>query len=301
MADADGADALTYDPRITPARGDIAALHLRGEIEADAYMSGEPMCAAVAAAPISAGPDGEAEMVSQLLFGEPFTAYEVERGWAWGQSEIDGYIGYVPSHDLMRAPKAAPTHRVAALQAIIYPDPDMKTRPIGAVPFGARMTVEREEAGFAALNPGGYAPLACLKPIDEAEPLWVAAAERLKGVSYLWGGRSTAGLDCSGLVQIALQAAGRDCPRDSDMQMAALGRKTPPKALKRGDLVFWKGHVGIMTSSVMLLHANAHHMAVVEEPLETARTRIAAAAESGAGAGGAGGGGEILEVRRLTA
>ncbi|MEM8751600.1 MAG: NlpC/P60 family protein [Pseudomonadota bacterium] len=282
-------DAPAYDPRVTPARGDIAALDLRGTVEADAYVSGEPMVAAVAAAPITAAPHGEAEMTSQLLFGEPFTAYEVEKGWAWGQCGLDGYVGYVPAHDLMSKPKRKPTHRVSALQAIIYPTPDLKARPIGAVPFGSWVIVKAEEGAFAALDPGGFAPLASLKPTDEPELLWVAAAERLKGAPYLWGGRSSAGLDCSGLVQAALHAAGVECPRDSDQQMATLGRKVASKTLKRGDLVFWKGHVGIMTSSVMLLHANAHHMAVTEEPFETARARIAEVEF-----------GEVLEARRLT-
>ncbi|QIE56454.1 C40 family peptidase [Pikeienuella piscinae] len=284
-------DPFEGDPRITPVRPDLAPLHLRGVVEAGAYASDQPMRVSVAVAPLSAAPDADSEQVSQLLFGEDFTAYEVERGWAWGQSALDGYVGYVPEADLMNRPETEPTHRVATLQALIYPEPDMKSRPIGAVPFGARMTVRpREETGgFAALDPGGYAALAALKPLDAHDALWVATAERFLGAPYLWGGRSAAGFDCSGLVQTALHAAGVDCPRDSDMQMAALGREVSAKTLKRGDLVFWRRHVGIMTSPSMLLHANAHHMAVVSEAFETARARIAKAEF-----------GEIVGVRRLT-
>lgn len=284
-------DTFDGDPRITPVRPDLAPLHLRGVVEAGAYASDQPMRVSVAVAPLSAAPDAESEQVSQLLFGEDFTAYEIERGWAWGQAARDGYVGYVPEADLMHEPATKPTHRVATLQALIYPEPDVKSRPIGAVPFGARLTVRAQEDadGFAALDPGGYAALPALKPLDAVDALWVATAERFIGAPYLWGGRSAAGFDCSGLVQTALHAAGVDCPRDSDMQMAGLGREVSAKTMKRGDFVFWQGHVGVMTSPAMLLHANAHHMAVAAEAFETARARIAKA-ESG----------EILGVRRLT-
>lgn len=282
-------DANTPDPRVTPARGDIAALHLKGSVEADTFVSGQMMSVAVPAAPVTAEPHGEAEMTTHLLFGETFTAYEVKGGWAWGQCGLDNYVGYVPEADLIHAPAAEPTHRVRALQAVIYSEPDMKTRPIGAIPFGSRVIVRKDENGFAALDPGGFTPAAALTPADVRDQLWVATAERFIGAPYLWGGRSTAGFDCSGLVQIAMQAAGMSCPRDSDQQMATLGRDLTGKEKKRGDLVFWKGHVGIMTSPTQLLHANAHHMEVVEEPFEAARARIAAKEF-----------GELLCVRRIT-
>lgn len=278
------------DPRITPIRPDLAPLHLRGKVEAGAYASDQPMRVCAPIAPLCAAPDPDAEQVSQLLFGENFTAYEVENGWAWGQAEMDGYVGYVPEADLMPEPSTKPTHRVAALQALIYPAPDVKSRAIGAVPFGARMTVKSGgNDEFVALDPGGFMAKAALKPHDVNDALWVVTAERFLGAPYLWGGRTANGIDCSGLIQAALRTAGVPCPRDSDMQMAMLGREIPPNSLKRGDLVFWKGHVGVMTSPAMLLHANAHHMAVTAEPFETARARIAKSET-----------GEVLCARRMT-
>ncbi|MEX2519947.1 MAG: NlpC/P60 family protein [Paracoccaceae bacterium] len=287
---ADEPEPVTIDTRVTPVRPDLAALHLRGVIEAETYASGQPMRCAAPVAPISAAPDGESEQVSQLLFGEDFTAYEVEGGWAWGQCALDGYVGYVPLADLMPEPATKPSHRVNALQALIYSAPDLKSRPIGAVPFGARLTRRgtEETRGFIALDPGGFVYKSALKHVDSVEQLWISTALRFLGAPYLWGGRSAAGFDCSGLIQTALRAAGVECPRDSDMQLAALGREVSPKMLKRGDLVFWSGHVGIMTSTNMFLHANAHHMAVAEEPFETARSRIAGSEY-----------GEIIGARRL--
>ena len=279
---------MADDPRIIPARHDLAALHLRGEVEADAYASGTEMQVAVPMAPLTGAPDADAEMTSQLLFGETFTAYEIDGGWAWGQCAHDNYVGYVPEANLMPAGPAT-THRITALQALVFPEPRLKARPIGALPFGARVGMAEVEEGFAALTVGGWVPASQIAPDEDHAPMWVATAKRFLGAPYLWGGRSPAGFDCSGLIQTALHSAGIACPRDSDQQMAALGRDAPRAGLRRGDLVFWKGHVGVMTSPNLLLHANAHHMEVAEEPFETAAARIAESEY-----------GEILSVRRIT-
>lgn len=280
-----------FDPRLIPARPDLAALHLKGEVEAQTYASGQPMRVTVALAPLSAHPDAEGEMASQLLFGEDFMAYEIEGGWVWGQSARDGYVGYTPEACLspMPADTPAPSHKVCAMQALVYPEPDMKVRPIGALPFGSRVSYTDYQDGYAALDVGGWTPLIALLPAAEAKPMWVSTAERFKGVPYLWGGRSPAGIDCSGLIQAALHSAGYSCLRDSDQQMASVGREVAATGLKRGDIVFWKGHVGVMTSPTRLLHANAHHMEVAEEAFETARARISEKEF-----------GDVLTVRRIT-
>lgn len=283
---------LAMDPRTLPARPDLAATHLRGTVEAERYADATPSMVATPVAPVSARPDGTAPMTSQLLFGECFDIYDTEGQWAWGQSVLDGYVGYVP-RSCLEDPSVfgptQPTHRVSVLSTHIYAEPHFKARPGAALPAGARIAVTGEKAGFAALAPGGYAPLQHLSALQDAADDWVAEAERFLGVPYLWGGRSATGLDCSGLIQLALQAAGHDCPRDSDQQEASLGRPLARgERLARGDLVFWKGHVGAMLSATRLLHANIHHMAVAIEPLAEARRRIKSKGE-----------GEITARRRI--
>ncbi len=262
------------DPRVTPARPDVAAAHLRDVVTAERFVEPRWRVVTTAAAPLSATPDGDAPMTTQLLLGERFAVYDSAGGWVWGQSALDGYVGYAP--DACFAPEgAAATHRVRALQALIYPEPSIKTRPIAAAPFGARLAAEAEGAAFLALDLGGYACAQDLAPADSVEIDWVATAARFLGAPYLWGGRTPGGVDCSGLVQIARQAAGHGCPRDSDMQALAPGRDVAPGRERRGDLIFWRGHVGIMLAPKTLLHATAHAMAVVTEPLAQVEARVA--------------------------
>lgn len=270
---------MTQDSRRIPARPDLAAAHLKGEVEAERYTQATPLVVSVPQAPLTALADGEASMETQLLYGERFAAYEHDGEWAWGQAEQDGYVGYVPRACLMPA-GSAPTHRVAQPMTHVYPAPALKTWPIGWLSYGALVRVERVEAGFAELSAGGFVPVPHLAGREILAADWVAEAERFIGAPYLWGGRASTGLDCSALVQLSLQAAGLGCPRDSDMQEAELGRTLAQgTAPRRGDLMFWKGHVGIMLDATRLLHANGKDMAVSIEALEAARARILAAGD----------------------
>lgn len=277
---------MSFDPRLTPARPDLAAEHLRGQVEAARFVEGMAQEVIVGIAPVRAAPAHDAPLLTEALGGERVTIYETdEEGWAWGQLQSDGYVGWLPAAALL-APKGQPTHKVAALRTLVFPGPSIKLPPTEGLPLGARLVVVRSEDTFAVTAAGGYLPRRHLAPLDSAEIDFVALAERFVGTPYLWGGKSSLGIDCSGLVQVTLSACGAPCPRDSDMQEAALGAPIALSDLRRGDLMFWKGHVAIARSTTSLIHANAFHMAVAIEPLANAIERIRA------------GGSEVTSVRR---
>ena len=278
-----------FDPRLTPVRSDLAAARLRGIVEAPRYAAGLPLQVIAASAPLRRAPGGAAPLETEALFGERVTVYDGAEGWAWGELERDGYVGYLPRVALGE-PKT-PTHRVASLRSHAYPGPNIKLPPRLALSLGALLTVARRDGDFVVTDDGLFLWARHAAPLDEREGDFVAVAERFLETPYLWGGRTSEGIDCSGLVQTALAAAGVNAPRDSDMMEAALGEPiAQDAALRRGDLVFWKGHVGILRDSLSLLHANGWHMKVVSEPLAEARARIAAT-----------GGGEMTSARRLEA
>jgi cell wall-associated NlpC family hydrolase len=280
-----------FDPRLTPARPDLAARRLQGRVDAARFVDGETREVVEPQAPLRRHPRPDAPLETEALHGERMTAYETtEEGWCWGQLEADGYVGWMPANALA-APGPAPTHKVAALHTLVFPGPSIKLPPVAALPLGARIAVTRMEDTLAVTAGGGFLPARHVTPLDAMEADFVAVAERFLATPYLWGGKTSYGLDCSGLVQVALTACGVPCPRDSDMQEAALGTAMPRQgdvfALRRGDLVFWKGHVAIVRDTTTLLHANAHHMAVAMEPIDEAIARISAA------------GSDVTSVKRL--
>ncbi len=266
-----------WDFRLTPARPDLAAEHLRGAIEADAYAAGRPMQAVTGVADLRRAPSHEALLDTQVLYGEAVTLYEDYEGWGWVQLARDQYVGYMPLAAL-DAGSPHPTHRVCVNRTFVYQCPDIKMSARRFSPLGAAVRVTRTEGLFAQIGPSAYVFADHLRPFNEREKDFVAVAERFLHAPYLWGGKTSLGIDCSGLVQIALDAAGIAAPRDTDLQQKALGTPVAVGAelagLRRGDLVFWPGHVGIMQDGSMLLHASAHHMLVVSEPLRNARDRI---------------------------
>lgn len=266
---------MKHDPRVTPARPDLAAAHLKGVVEAQRYVEGTRHRIRFAHTPVKKVPRPDASLETEALLGEAVTVYDIdEEGWAWGQLEADGYVGWF-SADALGPVDPAPTHRVIAPRSHFYPIASFKAEPLGAVPMGATVPVSRIEGRFAA-TPYGFIRATHLAPLDAPASDFVSVAERLIGTPYVWGGKCGDGLDCSGLVQLAMTLAGRAAPRDSDMQAAGLGDPLPQgvNGLQRGDLVFWKGHVGIMRDAATLLHANVFHMAVASEPLAEALVRI---------------------------
>jgi cell wall-associated NlpC family hydrolase len=269
---------VTLDARLTPARPDLAAEHLRGRVEAARFVKGEAGVVTASQAPVRRVPAPDAPLDTEALMGERVTVYEAtEEGWAWGQLTDDGYVGWMPASAL-GPPGPAPTHKVVALRTLVFPGPSIKLLPLAALPFGARVTVVGTAEHFS-LTANGHVPASHLAPLGFVEPDPVAVAERFLGTPYLWGGKSSLGLDCSGLVQLALAACGIACPRDTDLQEHALGAPVATadfSELRRGDLVFWRGHVAIVRDPQTLLHANAFHMAVTQEPIAEAIARIRA-------------------------
>lgn len=270
-----------FDRRLTPARPDLAGLYLKGQVEAERFVDATPARVAVPVADLCPRPDDSVVRDTQLLFGETVDVYEQVDGWAWVQARDDGYVGYVPAHSIRDTERYEPTHRVSILGTNIYREPSLQTPTRGALPFGARVQVLEQFGGYSRIDADTWLPEQHLAPMDTPALDWVSVAELFLGVPYLWGGRSNLGLDCSALIQLARQAAGHRCLRDSDMQAEREATTLAEDSdLQRGDLIFWRGHVGVMVDPETLLHANGHHMAVVREPLTDTIKRIQAAENS---------------------
>jgi cell wall-associated NlpC family hydrolase len=265
------------DRRLAPANGRVAALRLKGRVEAETFTAGTPRSVTVPLADLLAAPGGLRDR--QLLWGEAVTVYEERQGWAFVEAARDGYVGYVEASAL--AAPVEPTHFVAVPASHLYPAPDIKTRELAGLSFGARFRVVSAAGNFFETAEGRFVPKPHLRPLNRPFTDPALVAQLFFGVPYLWGGNSIRGIDCSGLVQAAMLACGLPCPGDSDLQEETLGRPLDAAVpLRRGDLVFWKGHVAVAVDGETLIHANAHHMAVA---YETAADAIARIESQGAG------------------
>ncbi len=284
-------ETMMLDRRVNAIRPDLADERLRGQVKAPRYAAGVRYQLVRPIAPLKSHPQPGAPIENEVLMGERLSVFDTADGWAWAQLERDGYVGYVPADALSRS-IIEPTHRVAALATFVYPEPNIKAPPLMHLSLGSEVAVELQDERFARLKSGHFVVGRHLAPLDRPAQDFVEVAERFIGVPYLWAGRSRVGLDCSGLVQLSLEAAGRKAPRDSDMQQG-LGNPVPIsndlEGLERGDLVCWRGHIGIMVDSMLMIHANAHHMSVIVEPLVTAAERSRRAGEP------------IRTIRRLVA
>lgn len=269
-----------YDPRVTPLRGDLAALALAGTHFAPHYVEPDIRTVAAGGTMVRAEGDAAATAVSQLLAGEEFALLDEAGGWAWGYCRHDRYCGYVPVDALLPRGTVAPaaSHVVHRRAAPVFAQPSIKAPVQAILPMGARLAVEgASDCGQFLATTGGYVHARHATPLNGPALDPVECAMQLLGAPYVWGGRSGEGLDCSGLVQLCLALAGLAAPRDSDQQMAALGRPlAESEPLARGDLVFFPGHVGIMADGERLIHANAHWMQVVVEPLADVVARFPA-------------------------
>jgi cell wall-associated NlpC family hydrolase len=278
-----------FDPRLTPCRADLAAESLRGRVEAPHFASPRARRITIGVVSLRRAPSASAPQETQALFGEAVDVYDERDGWAWVQLSRDDYVGYLPIETLGPVAAAA-THRVVTVRTHLYPDASIKTPPTLALSMGSVLTVDSVDERFSRLAGGGFVIASHVAPVGAVEIDFVAVAERFLYAPYLWGGRTSEGIDCSGLAQGALARVGVQAPRDTDMQEKVLGEPLPPgsRDLRRGDLVFWKGHVGVMSDAVNMLHANGHAMMVTLEPLAEAERRTQQK-----------GGGEVTSIRRL--
>jgi hypothetical protein len=286
-----GQPQAEFDRRITPARVDVAAECLRGIVAAPRYVSGQTRMVIAPSIALVREPRLDISIDTEVLYGEAVMVYETsDEGWSWGQSETDGYVGFLPARAL--GSRQAPTHRVSALRTFVYPDRTIKSPVLHALSMGCLLAIRQIAGEFAETVDGGFVFTRHLVPIAHRAADFVTIAEQFLNVPYLWGGRTSLGLDCSALVQLSLGAAGLKAPRDSDMLERELGSALPTRDglpnLQRGDLIFWKGHVGIVQDDRTLLHANGYHMSVVSEDVHAAISRIEAA-----------GAGPFTSVKRL--
>ena len=280
-------------------RTDLADIRLQGQVGAARFVEGTPMQVRHDTATMRREPDATLGLENEALFGEMVLVFDQTDTWAWCQLVRDNYVGYIPVAALS-ADIIAPTHRVKVTGTFVYPAPSIKRAPTTLLSLNARVTVRATTADerFVELATGGFVYARHVCTIDMFARDFVDVAEQFNTTPYLWGGRTRLGLDCSGLVQLALEAADVPCPRDSDMAAAELGQTvlvpSDLEGLRRGDLIYWPGHCGIMIDAVMLLHANGHHMSTVIEPLSQVARRIRKA-----GGGSTASGPEISTIRRL--
>lgn len=277
---------MSLDPRLNAFRPDLADRRLASKVEADRFVAGTLRQIIDPLVNVYAEPRSDAQCTSQALYGERLTVFEDREGWAWCQLQQDRYVGYLSS-DTLTDQLTEPTHTVSALSTYLYTAPGIKTQPVIAIYMNSKVTVVETDGNFARLSDGRYIWASHLTPIGPVteDPTGDPAtiAERFQHVPYLWGGKSQAGLDCSGLVQLSYNAAGKACPRDSDMMQETIGEPLLINDvaslefgnLQRGDLVFWQGHIGMMLDPTRIVHANGHHMTTVIEPLAEAVDRIA--------------------------
>ena len=278
-----------FDRRLTPARKDLAAAYLQGQVEAERFVDGVPMEVCEGVVDLRRDPRPDAPVDTQAIFGEKLHVYDEEEGWFWVQLDHDQYVGWIAANTVWKN-LSAPTHRVTAPCTYLYPGPSIKLPPTQALTLGARVEIIEKRDNFLVTPHSGFIYADHLSVCHDRASDFVTVAEQLLNAPYLWGGKSWFGIDCSGLVQLSLLMCGINAPRDSDLQEQQLGIElAPEQKLKRGDLIFWKGHVGVMRDEVTLLHANGTHMLVSSEPLALVRERNLAA-----------GAGDITRRRRLS-
>ena len=269
---------MILDRRLHAFRPDLADVSLQGKVEAERFVAGKPARISSAVIGLRPQPDPGRGIDTELLMGEEVRIFEQKDGWCWVKAVSDGYVGYLPE-GCLSANAPEPTHIVLPQRSPLYAEPELRKPHVDVLSMGSRVHVagEAEVRGnrYVVLENGTALYATHVRPIDAAsEGDYVDVVARFVETPYLWGGRSGLGIDCSGLVQLAMLMTGRQAPRDTDMQAAGLGRPIERDELRRGDLVFWKGHVAVMEDPETIIHANGHTMTVARENFEAAIKRI---------------------------
>jgi NlpC/P60 family/Bacterial dipeptidyl-peptidase Sh3 domain len=276
---------MMLDKRVNAFRADVADEKLKGQIAATHYI--KPMQMGHPIATLHRAPAHDAPQETQILYGEIVDVFDVVEAWAWVQLKRDNYVGYV-RREFLSEYIHRPTHKISVPSTLLYPTASIKTQPIKFLPLNAEISVASVSSDFLELATGGFIFANHAAILSQHNSDFVAVAEQFLNTPYLWGGKSYHGIDCSGLVQTALHACGKTCPRDADMQEQYLGQPIARENLNRGDLIFWQGHVGLMRDKETLLHASGHQMMVVSEPLQVAEDRTKAKGK------------HITNIKRLT-
>lgn len=217
---------------------------------------------------------------TECLYGESVEIIKNYSDWVYCKLNTDSYYGWIDKNSLGKLKKA--THRVIAIRSFIYKERNAKSDTLLYLPMGSLLALEEIHSDWAKISTpingqikSGYIPIGHIVKIGHKVSDWVNFAEKLKGTPYKWGGRDTLGLDCSALLQLSYQTFGVNIPRNSSQQVKLNKKRIDSISdLKRGCVVFWKGHVGIMIDNLNCLHSNAFHMKAVIEPLEDIINRM---------------------------
>ena len=263
---------MIFDTRITPIRRDLASTAYKAIVKRKKYVTAKLATVKSAFTPLYSNKGSK--LSTQLLYGEECDVFETKNGWSWIQSRRDNYVGYTPTIHLTRK-IYKPNSKVISLRTVIYTKPDIKSVTKGYLSFNSLVEVIKIKGKYSLIKNLGWCPSLDLVKIKSSKFNHIDLSKQYLDTPYLWGGRDSMGIDCSGLVQNLHQINNRPFPRDTDMQEIFVTKEVKyEKDLKAGDLVFWKGHVAMMIDNSNIIHANAFHMKTAIEPLSTAKKRI---------------------------
>ena len=265
---------MKFDSRIIPIRNDLASIEYKGLIKSKKFSNGTNYFLRSSSSPLYSKKNSN-ELASQLLYGEIFRVFDVSGKFAWGQSLRDNYVGYTPIESLS-SKKIKATHKIQSLRALIYKKPQIKQSPIMYLSLNSLVNVKSKEGKFSFLENLGWIFSGCISPINNFNFNVTELAIQYLNTPYLWGGRDSIGIDCSGLIQNIYQMVGINMPRDTDLQELFFADEIFSETkIKAGDLIFWKGHVAMALDNKNIIHANAYHMKTSIETLKHAKVRIA--------------------------